>query len=263
MEDDVKARIERCHQGCFVRVRSRVACCDVVAGERIDVLTRAYPYNARPVSAGAAVEVWAGLPPFAEVESRRRKWLVAEVERATRALGDPPRGDDADSKSANTAAAAKGGGDHGPAVDAIRIVAEGKGWRTSEAADGAFEVAPPAPAGLARAFTVRSGGEGAHIEAPLSHVAPSGPGAQPLATELHAVLALNARFGFARLRPLEGSPRVLRVEHQLPASGLLEDEIDHALEGVRHAVEEAARTFETLRHPAVAREYALVYELAP
>ena len=159
-----------------------------------------------------------------------------------------------------------GGGDRGPAVDpldAIRVVAEGKGWRTSATAGGALEVAPPAPAGLARAFAVRIDDEGVHIEVPVSHAAPSGPGAHPLAAELHAVLALNARFGFARLRPLEASPRVLRVEHQLPTSGLLEDEIDHALEGVRHAVEEAARTFETLRHPAVAREYAVVHELAP
>jgi hypothetical protein len=263
MEDDVKARIDRCREGCFVRARSKVACCDVVAGDRLDVLTRAYPYNARPVGASAAIEVWAALPPFADVESRRREWLVAEVERATRALGDPPRSDDADEKSPNAAGAVNGGGDRGAAVDAldaIRSVAEGKGWRTSATADGALEVAPP---GLARAFAVRSDGEGAHIEVPVSHVAPSGPGAHPLAAELHAILALNARFGFARLRPLEASPRVLRVEHQLPASGLLEDEIDHALEGVRHAVEEAARTFETLRHPAVAREYALVYELAP
>ncbi len=262
----MKARIERCRQGCFVRVRSRVAWCDVVAGKRMDVLTRAYPYNARPVGAGAAIEVWAALPPLADVESRRLEWLVAEVERATHALGDPPRSVDADASSPNTAGAANGGGDRGPAVDAldaIRGVAEGKGWRTSATADGALEVAPPAPAGLARAFAVRIDGEDAHIEVPVSHVAPSGPGAHPLAAELHAILALNARFGFARLRPLEASPRVLRVEHQLPASGLLEDEIDHALEGVRHAVEEAARTFETLRHPAVAREYALVHELAP
>ena len=51
-------------------------------------------------------------------------------------------------------------------------------------------------------------------------------------------------------------------EHQLPAEHLLEDEIEHALEGMRYAAREAAQTFETLRHPAVAQEYVEAHEIA-
>ena len=43
---------------------------------------------------------------------------------------------------------------------------------------------------------------------------------------------------------------------------LLEDEIEHALEGMRYAAREAAQTFEALRHPAVAQEYVEAHGIA-
>jgi hypothetical protein len=261
VEDDVKARIERRSQGCFVRAPAQVAWRDVVAGARMDVLTRGYAYNARPVCAGATLEVWAALPPLAEVESRRRKWLVAKVERAARALGEPsPRGGagapgplQAQASAANAAAA-------GAALDAIRWLTEGKGWRVSACADGALEIAS---GGLAEpAFTARAEGRGARVELPVRFLAPSGAPACLRKAALHAVLLLNARSVFARLRVVGVDPLVLRVEHQLPAEHLLEDEIEHALEGMRYAAREAAQTFETLRHPAVAQEYVEAHEIA-
>ena len=257
----MKARIERRSQGCFIRAPAQVAWRDVVAGGRMDVLTRSYAYNARPVCAGATLEVWAALPPLAEVETRRRKWLVAEVERAARALDEPSHGGEASAPGpphahtgeANDAAA-------GAALDAIRWLTEGKGWRASVAADGALEIAS---GGLAEpAFTARAEGRGARVELPVRFLAPSGAPACLRRAALHAVLLLNARSVFARLRVVGMDPLVLRVEHQLPAEHLLEDEIEHALEGMRYAAREAAQTFEALRHPAVSKEYVEAHEIA-
>jgi hypothetical protein len=249
----VKARVDRRSQGCFIRAPAQVTWRDVVAGARMDVLTRSYAYNARPVCAGATLEVWAALPPLAEVEARRRKWLVASVERAARALGEPSPGGDAGAPGPPHAQA-------GAALDAIRWVTEGKGWLASAGADGALEIASH---GLAEpAFTARAEDGGARIELPVRFLAPSGAPACLRRAALHAVLLLNARSVFARLRVVGVDPLVLRVEHQLPAERLLEDEIEHALEGMRYAAREAAQTFEALRHPAVAREYVEAHEIA-
>jgi hypothetical protein len=261
VEGDVKARIERRSQGCLIRAPAQVAWRDVVAGTRLDVLTRDYVYNARPVCAGAALEVWAALPPLAEVERRRRKWLVAKVERAARALGEPsPGGGPGASGPPQAPAGAANDTSAGAALDAVRWVTEGKGWLTSACADGALEIVS---GGLAEpAFTARAEGRGARVELPVRFLAPSGASACLRRAALHAVLLLNARAVFARLRVVAADPLVLRVEHQLPAEQLFEDEIEHALEGMRYAAREAARTFETLRHPAVSQEYAEAHELA-
>jgi hypothetical protein len=262
VEVDVKARIERRSQGCFIRAPAQVAWREVVAGARMDVLTRDYAYNARPVCAGATLEVWAALPPLAEVEARRRKWLLAGVEQAARALGEPSHGGDANaagphhshSGEANDAAA-------GAALDAIRWLTEGKGWLASARADGALEIAS---GGFAEpAFTARAEGRGARVELPVRFLAPAGAPACLRRAALHAVLLLNARSVFARLRVVGVDPLVLRVEHQLPAEHLLEDEIEHALEGMRYVAREAAQTFEALRHPAVSQEYVEAHEIAP
>ncbi len=254
----MKARIERRSQGCFIRAPAQVAWRDVVAGARMDVLMRDYAYNARPVCAGATLEVWAALPPLAEVESRRRKWLVASVERAARALGEPSPGGDADAPGPPTAAT--GEPNAGAALDAIRWMSEGKGWHARACADAALEITSHEPA--EPAFTARPEGQGARVELPVRFLAPSGAPACLRRAALHALLLLNARSVFARLRVVAVDPLVLRVEHQLPAEQLLEDEIEHALEGMRYAAREAAQTFDTLRHPAVAREYARAHDIA-
>lgn len=254
----MRARIERRSQGCLIRARSQVAWSDVVAGERLDVVTRDYPYNARPVCADASIEVWATLPPLAMVESLRRKWLVSEVERAALALRDPALREDAGCPTAGSAPAGLDGGPAADALDLIGCVAEGKGWRAHSSGKGALELAP---GGRARSFAVVADGQDVAIELPIPLLAPANPGAALLAAGLHAVLALNARFAFARLR-VAREPGALRVEHRLPAAQLHEDEIDYVLEGMRHAAAEAARTFETLRHPAVAQEYVAAHALA-
>lgn len=251
----MKASIERRSQGWLVRAPAQVAWRDVVAGARMDVLTRGYAYNARPVCAGAAVEVWAALPPLAEVEARRREWLVASVERAARALGEPSdAGAPGPAHAANAAWASA-------ALDAIRWVSEGKGWLASTGADGALEIESRGPA--EPAFTARAEGRGARVELPVRFLAPLGAPACLRRAALHAVLLLNRRSAFARLRVVGVEPLVLRVEHQLPAEHLLEDEIEYALEGTRYAAREAAQTFEALRHPAVAQEYVEAHEIAP
>jgi hypothetical protein len=263
VEGAVKARIIRRSQGCIVRARAEIAWRDVVAGRRMDVVTNDYPYNVRPVRAEPVLEVWASMPPLVEVETSRRRWLAAEVEQAARALCAPAGPGDAaavNRRDAGTEDSAPSDASARAALDAIRCVAEGKGWRASASAEGKLEIALVGSA--EPTFAARAETEGARIEVRVPILAASGSGPTVRAAVIHAVLSLNARFALARLRVLGTEPLVLRIEHRLPATGLLDDEIDYALEGVRYAAGEAARTFGPLHHPSVAREYARAYHLA-
>jgi hypothetical protein len=252
VEGGVKARVERRSQGCFVRAGTQLAWRDVVAGDRVDVLTRGFDYNLRPVCAGDMIEVMAALPPVAELESRRRRWLVSQAEREARALGEPGPSR-ARKRAAQDASAAE-------ALDAIRQVAEGRGWAVGASAEGALEIESGGPAEAA--VTARAEGRGACVELPVRFLAPAGAPACLRRAVHHAVLLLNARCAFARLRVVGSEPLVLRVEHQLPAERLLEDEIEHVLEGMRHAAREAAQTLDTIRHPLVSQEYVEAWGMA-
>jgi hypothetical protein len=150
-------------------------------------------------------------------------------------------------------------------------VAEGKRWRVRDVDDestDAVELVPPERGSCAGRFTVRSDGEGATVSREIPLLAPSDSGQWLQPAMLVAILVLNARFGFARLRVYgagraqQGAPLTVHVEHSVPASGLHEDEAEYALEGVRFASEEAARSLPLLRHPAVAREYAAINDFA-
>lgn len=250
----MKPRIDRLSQGCFVRMSVPVAWREVVSGSRGDVLARDTVYNARAIRAGDALEVCASLPPMAEIESARRTWLVSAVRREARAIGSGRAIGTTVSKRAQPSK-----DDVAKALESVRTVVDGKRWRNQLLEDGHLEIAPR---GLAARLVARPNGVGVLLGTRIPLHGPADPGPLLQRAIRHAALGLNARFAFARLRVLSDGPINLSVEHQLPAAELSDDEIDHALEGVRYAAVEATQAFETLRHPAVFEEYAAVNEFA-
>ncbi len=250
----MKPRIDQLSQGTFVRMPLAVEWRDVVFGSRGDVLARDTVYNARVVRAGDALEVCASLPPLAEVESARRSWLVSAVQREARAICSAGALETTVSKRKR-----RSNGVVAEALESVRTVVDGKRWRNQLLPDGSLEVAPR---GLAARLVARPNGVGVLLGTRIPLHGPAVPSPLLQRAIRHAALGLNARFAFARLRVVSDGPINLSVEHQLPAAGLCDDEIDHALQGVRFAAVEATQVFETLRHPAVAQEYAIVNEFA-
>ena len=250
----MKPRIDQLSQGCFVRMAVPVAWRDVVSGSRGDVLARATTYNIRAVRAGDALEVRASLPPLEEVESERRTWLVSAVRSEARAICSPGGLETGVSKRKRP-----GNGVVAEALDSVRTVVEGKRWPSRLLEDGTLEIAPRGPAAR---LIARPNGVGVLLGTRIPLHGPADPAPLLQRAVRHAALGLNARFAFARLRVLSDGPINLRVEHQLPAAGLSDDEIEHALQGVHYAAVEATQVFAVLRHPAVAQEYAIVNEFA-
>lgn len=266
------ARVEARSQGLLVRAGTNVPWTDVVSGERVDVVTRSYPYNVRPVRVADGIEIWGVIPPQAEVQRERRAWLTEQVERAARATDRRPKGrvakHAAKGESADVLASAHSAHDDADnqfvtsSLEMISGVAEDKGWAVRSIENQSrpvVELLPDAAGSRAGCISLRPDGRCTLLACEILPFASSeSEYLNPVL--LVAVLALNARCAFARLRVHDDT--AVRVEHLLPAAGLNEDEVSYALEGVRFAFGEATRVFRILRDHAVAREYAAINGIA-
>jgi hypothetical protein len=139
----------------------------------------------------------------------------------------------------------------------VRSVALGRGWRVR--GEENLEIDPGGEAGSPLRACVEDAGLAIRADAtPSLPLAPSPEGTVALSV---AALGLNACFCAARLRLVDAERMRFVAECLLPTDPG-EDELEHALEGVRHAAHEARRSLGCLAHPAVARAYAAALELS-
>jgi hypothetical protein len=137
-------------------------------------------------------------------------------------------------------------------------VADGKDW--SVRGEDSLEIDPGDDAGVIVRAALVEGGIAIHADAASpQRLAPDRESAAALAI---AALGLNARLHAARLRLADAARAHYVAEFLLPGGDASDDELDFALEGVRHAALEAGSTLGCLAHAAVAREYAAAFDLS-
>ena len=212
-------------------------------------LACSHPYNIRPARVGDELVILGSLAVLGEDPARRRAWLVEQVECVARRM--EPRASAA-TRSARAVSSSPG------ALAALRNVAAARAW--SVRGEAALEIDPGDDAGVVLRASPADDGIAIRADAtPPLQLAPAPHDAAVLAI---AALGLNARFGAARLRLVDAERSHFVAELLLPDADPSEDELEFALEGVRHAADEARRTLGCLVHPAVAHAYAAALELS-
>lgn len=239
--------IHRQTHALCVECRTRVPWRSLAASELARLLAAQAPWNLRPARRSEELVFLASLPARAELPERRLEWLTEQVEQAAQRLHDgapPPL-------SWSTRP------DSRAVLGLVRSVAEGKAWTVR--GDAALELVPAEEATALRAIPEP---DTVAVRSECAWPVHGSLCAESVAALAVAALGLNARFSAARLRLLRGERPCFVAECALPSADLCDDEVEFALEGVRHAAHEARRTLDCLAHAAVAREYAAALELS-
>ena len=235
----------------FAAASTGVAWRELDGAGRAGLLAELHPGNLRWARIGDELAMIGSLalPLSEESFARRRAELVEQVEAVASRMG---RGDCGPARRARPAPPAPG------VCDLLRSVALGLGW--SVHGEGSLEIHPGGDADTPLRAHAEDDGVAIRADAtPSLQLAPSPECAVALAV---AALGLNARLSAARLRLVDAERMRFAAECVLPPDPD-EDEVEHALEGVRHAAREARRSLGCLAHPAVARVYAAALELSP
>jgi len=234
--------IERTPAAVFLRL----ACPDGQSGGidgLIEMLARPLPYNTRfALEAGTLVLV-ATLPATFDPTGERAAWLRALLKRAcTRQAGDTAGSVATDDLE-----------------ETVRWIAAGKGWVVRNGEGEALRLSVSGELDMPP-VTVSAAPDGLLVEraVPLLPVRQSAPVVR--AAFAHTLCLLNRVLVFARARLHDATALTVRVESQL-APGADEDEVEHALEGVRHGARYATTVLEPVRHRAVAEELAIALDL--
>ena len=207
----------------------------------LDLLARPWPHNARVALDAGTLVLLATLPAVCDPSGERAAWLKAVL------------------------VAAGSGRDEAPAAgtddlaDTAGWIAAAKGWVVRDAEDGARRLAVPGEADMPPVvISAAPGGLLVERSVPLLPVRQAPPVVR--AAFAHAICSLNRVLLFARARLHDATALTVGVESRL-APGADEDEVEHALEGVRHGARHATAVLECLRHRVVAEELAAALDL--
>jgi len=235
--------VERTPAAVFFRM---VACPDgpTPGSERLlELLGRPLPHNARFMTDAGTLFLTATLPAACDPAGERAAWLEALLEAAGSGLRHE----------------AAGGAWTDDLEEMVRWIAAGKGWVVRDGEGRAVRLAVPAEPDMPPlAVSPVPGGLLVERALPLLPVRQAAPVVR--AAFAHALCRLNRVLVFARARVHDPTALTVGVESQL-AAGADEDEVEHALEGVRHGARHATGVLECVRHRAVAEELAIALDL--
>ena len=219
------------------------------ADRLLALLATSFPWDVRRAIAGERLVALATVSLLDSAGCRREPALATAVGGAAACSTDDQQATEADVPP-----------DTGELLTAARWLAVGKGWRPLDAEEPGLRLAVPGEHDLPP-IAVRSCPAGLRIERPLPLlIARDAAPVVRLATA-HAALVLNASIRAARLAVRDPATLTFAAEFILPPGEPDEDELDCALEGVRHAAAYATGVLDCLRNPAVASEYATAHHL--